>query len=346
MFDSQRWSFDLTAWTCLCVTVGVICLTYLSLGLAASRGPLLMPLDDTYIDFQYARQMAHGQLYVYNPGDDPTSGATSLLYIPLLAVGYRLGFTGLSLAYWAVMIGASALLASGWLVYRLVRSVASHTTLSPSMQRLIAVTLMESFAVSGPLDWASLSGMETILFAFTVLLTLYACTTWRDRPDWVAAAAALAALTRPEGALVAGLVVAALAWQMWRSRRWSAWIGLPVLASVLQPAINWLLTGSPAASGTQVKSHFYNETIPFEQRLETVWQFSTRMWHELLTGHSPVTGWYVPPVISLLAVLGVGLGAWRSWRDRDIAPDLLAGGWMLVLTAAASTLDTGFWQFK
>jgi hypothetical protein len=343
---ARHWSFDLTAWTCLCVTIGIICLMYLSLGLAASRGPLLMPLDDTYIDFQYARQMAHGEFYVYNPGDGPTSGATSLLYIPLLAVGYRLGFSGLSLAYWAVAIGALALLASGWLVYQLVRSAALRTTLSQPMQRLIAVILMESFAISGPLDWASLSGMETILFAFTVVLALYAYTTGRDRPAWIAAAAALATLTRPEGALVAGLAVAALGWQMGRSRRWSAWIGLPVLASILQPAINWLLTGSPAASGTQVKSHFYNETIPFGQRLEIVWQFGTRMWHELLTGHSPVTGWYVPPVISLLAVVAVGLGAWKSWRDRDVTPDLLAGGWMLLLTAAASTLDTGFWQFK
>ena len=346
MRGSQRWSFDLTAWTFLCVTIGIICVMFLSLGLAASRGPLLVPLDDSYINFQYARQMARGELYVYNPGDDPTSGATSLLYIPLLAVGYLLGFTGLALTYWAVTIGALALLMSGWLVYLLVRSAASRTTLSRTTQRLIAVTLMESFAISGPLDWASLSGMETALFVFMVILTLYVCATQWTCPIWVAVAAALAALTRPEGALVAGVVVAAQGWQMARSRRWSAWIGLPVLASILQPAINWLLTGSPAASGTQVKSHFYNETIPFEKRLETVWQFGTRMWRELLTGHSPVTGWYIPPVISLLALLAVGLAAWKSWRDRDVAPDLLGGGWMLLLTGAASTLDTGFWQFK
>ncbi len=164
-------------------------------------------------------------------------------------------------------------------------------------------------------------------------------------------------MTRPEGALVAGLVVAALLWRMIRSRQrpgirqWSGWIGLPIAAACLQPAINWLLTGSVAASGSQVKSHFYNETIPFGERVQTVWEFFTRMWRELLTGHSPVTGWYVPPLISVLAILAVGIAArtslrGKSWRDHDIAPGLLAGGWMLALTAAASTLDTGFWQFK
>ncbi len=189
MDGSRRWTFELTAWTGLCVTVGLICLIYLSLGLAASSGPsagesdgtLLMPLDDTYIHFQYARQMAHGDFYRYNPGDDPTSGATSLLYVPLLAAGYRIGFTGLSLAYWAVGIGALALLASGWLIYLMIRDAAARTSLPQSARRLIAVTMMLSFAISGPLDWASLSGMETALFVCMVLLALYAYTVFQKR---------------------------------------------------------------------------------------------------------------------------------------------------------------------
>ncbi len=47
-----------------------------------------MPLDDAYIHFQYARSIATGQPYAYNPGLPPTSGATSFLYPYLLALGY------------------------------------------------------------------------------------------------------------------------------------------------------------------------------------------------------------------------------------------------------------------
>src|SRR5687768_4338727 len=89
---------DFRMWIFLCIFVGVLLTIYISLGLAASPGTLLMPLDDTYIHFQYARQMASGEPYVYNPGDAATSGGTSFLYPILLALGYKLGFTDLSLA--------------------------------------------------------------------------------------------------------------------------------------------------------------------------------------------------------------------------------------------------------
>ena len=70
------------AWLALSLTVGLVTVLYLALSLAVSADPLLMPLDDTYIHFQYARQFAHAQPMVYNPGDPATSGGTSLLYPP------------------------------------------------------------------------------------------------------------------------------------------------------------------------------------------------------------------------------------------------------------------------
>ncbi len=76
-----------------------------------------MPLDDAYIHFQYARQLADGEPYVYNPGEAPTSGATSFIYPYVLAVGYLLGFKGLNLGLWAMGVGTSTLLLSGWLIY-------------------------------------------------------------------------------------------------------------------------------------------------------------------------------------------------------------------------------------
>src|SRR5215475_3677802 len=89
------------AWIVLCVVVFTAAFLYLSVGLSASGGPTpVMPLDDTYIHFQYARVLAEGHPLQYNPGQPPTSGATSLLYPLVLAVGYVLGFQGERLAWW------------------------------------------------------------------------------------------------------------------------------------------------------------------------------------------------------------------------------------------------------
>ena len=58
---------------------------YLVVALAAARGRVVAPLDDAYITFQYARQIARGHPYLYNDGDLPTTGMTSPLFGLLLA---------------------------------------------------------------------------------------------------------------------------------------------------------------------------------------------------------------------------------------------------------------------
>jgi hypothetical protein len=67
------------AWVLFCIIAGGVFLAYTLTSLAAGRGEYVLPLDDVYIHFQYAHQLASGQPYRYNPGLPPTSGATSLL---------------------------------------------------------------------------------------------------------------------------------------------------------------------------------------------------------------------------------------------------------------------------
>src|SRR5438105_2649940 len=52
------------------------------------------PIDDAYITFRYARNLAEGVGLVYNPGEW-VLGTTSPLWAILLAGGYRLGATDL-----------------------------------------------------------------------------------------------------------------------------------------------------------------------------------------------------------------------------------------------------------
>ena len=141
------------AWLALSFTVGLVVLVYLSLSLSISADPLLMPLDDTYIHFQYARQMAQGHPLVYHDDDPATSGGTSLIYPPLLAVGDVLGFNGWALAYWALALGALFFFGSVWLVYLIAKSNPFAPEQTSQERHALALALV--FALSGPFIWAA-----------------------------------------------------------------------------------------------------------------------------------------------------------------------------------------------
>ena len=68
-------------------------------------GRLALPLDDSFIYFQYARQAAEGHFLEYNTGAKPTAGATSLLYTLLLVPGFWLGLNGMGIALYALALG-------------------------------------------------------------------------------------------------------------------------------------------------------------------------------------------------------------------------------------------------
>src|SRR5690242_15738278 len=144
---------SLFIWTLFCVIAGATFSAYTLTSLANGHGEFVMPLDDVYIHFQYARQMAAGQPYIYNPGLPATSGATSFLYPYVLAIGYLIGFQGLNLGLWAMAVGAVAMVCAMWLVYKLVALLEAGDWLTV----LVAV----AFGVSGPVAWHFMCGMET-----------------------------------------------------------------------------------------------------------------------------------------------------------------------------------------
>lgn len=337
----------LHAWAAVCLAVGAGTLLFLSASLAVSRDPLLMPLDDTYIHFQYARQLAAGEPFSYFPGDPATSGGTSLLYPAVLALGYRLGFTGWNLASWAVGLGVLAFAGSAWLVYRI--GAANPSGRSEGGDG-IALALAIAFALTGPLLWAALSGMETALFLFVVLLAFYAVQ--RDRLRLAVVAMALLPLVRPEGVFLAVLAVPALALRTPWPRSTGGRVGrgavlmVPVLAGAVQPVINFAVTGSFSSSGNAAKSHLTNGSVPLPDRLLSVVETFARLWAELVTGVSRDWGLFTSPLLAAVALAGLLAGTWPALRSRRVTIPALALAWILVLTAGVATLDTAFWQFK
>ncbi len=342
------------AWAAALLLAGILFIFYY----AASRGAseqMILPLDDAYIHLQYARQLAAGQPFVYNPGEPPTSGATSLLYPVLLAIGAAAGLRGLSLGVWAVVIGTLAFACSIFLIYRIARLVA------PWFYALAAAVV---FGVSGLFVWHAMSGMETLLATVFALSLLYGVAS--ARRGWVVWAAVLLAVTRPEGAVGALL---ASAWLAWRARvetpsadaRTSrlprVWIVLiPLLAIGLQPLLNVVVTGSFSATGGQAKS-LLNSVAPMDVIAGRIAGNFVRMWREWLLPGTPYGMFAIPG----LAVVGIILVMWRGRKggaargrcalpvrqdDVSVATFAFVLLWLLGTSALISTLDTAFWHFR
>lgn len=359
---------SLLIWGLLCALAGAVFLTYVAASMAAGSGEPVLPLDDAYIHFQYARAIAEGYPYHYNPGLPATSGATSFLYPFVLALGYPLGFQGMNLALWAMGGGAVALALSGWFIYRLGRLFSAAVWL--------AVLVAVGFMLNGATAWHYMSGMETGLTVLFMLYTVYALA---SEDYWhTIAGATLMALIRPEGAILTLLAVGATIWRersvirRAMTRRnindagaqgaapllqtqsndtaprpfprpdWT-WLCLllPVFAIGVQPLVNLLMTGSAVASGNAAKSLFGIIPPDLPVIIGRVWDNFVGMWWGFFSGSaSPVS---VGAATMLLAAVGIeALLSRRQFR----ATALVIVATLLLATAAISTLDTAGWHFK
>src|SRR5262245_43495270 len=82
-------------------------LSYHSLGAVLSRtgGEPAVPLDDSYIHFQYARAFAELHPFAYTPGAAPAPGTTSLIWPLILAPFYAIGLRAGGLIWVAWTLG-------------------------------------------------------------------------------------------------------------------------------------------------------------------------------------------------------------------------------------------------
>jgi hypothetical protein len=169
------------------------CLRYLFAEIGRLRGGLGLPLDDSWIHLQFARNLAHGFGLSYNPGELVT-GSTAPLWTALLALLFPLPG---DVTLWAKLLGTALYLAGIDATWRLARELGLGWGLAALAAGL---TLTTSWLV-----WSALSGMEVSLF---VLLSLWGMILHlrerghRDRPPLSLAVLAVAVLARPEGLLL------------------------------------------------------------------------------------------------------------------------------------------------
>jgi len=111
------------------------------------------PLDDSWIHFQFARNLASGHGFAYNP-DVPVAGSTAPLWTLLLAGMFKIG--GAHPA-WAKLAGVVAALAAA--------GVARWLTLVWTGDATLGLTAALATVWSAPVVWGALSGMEVTLAA-------------------------------------------------------------------------------------------------------------------------------------------------------------------------------------
>jgi hypothetical protein len=191
-------------------------------------GTFGFPLDDAWIHAQFARNLALGHGFSYNPGV-PVSGSTAPLWTLVTATGYLV--TGASVLS-SKILGVLFLGLSVGFVYTLVRTITDD----PREALFAAV-------VTGTLPrlvWASLSGMEVPLAVMLTLAGVLAHVMYNrpgDRRQYVATVLfGLATLARPECAVffVAAVIDRFLASTLirWREVATRDWL-LPVAFHLL-----------------------------------------------------------------------------------------------------------------
>jgi hypothetical protein len=247
------------------------------------------PIDDAFITFRYARNLADGLGLVYNPGEW-VLGTTAPLWAILLAAGYRLGLTDLP-----------------WLA-----TVLSATCDTLSCGLLVAFSLRLGWRPLGAalvgLAWAlnplsiafATGGMETSLFVLIALLVLGMAA--QGTYLWPAAGlASIATLVRPEGALLAVTVVG---WT-WLAQRRQTW--RVALAGVTPMAMGGLALlwryGSPLPHSVAAKQVAYRPVGPFENPLGLLLQAGLPGGSTFLVDALPVTATVLLALFGVLALV-------------------------------------------
>ena len=321
----------------LIVLIGVV--------IAIAWIPLRMkfPFDDTYITFRYAQNLAHGFGIVWNPasatmrGGPHTEGYTNFLYMLLLVPFSALGCDLVAVAQ---CINVIAVIVSGVAIFRITnyelritkdkdRNASQDSVFPIRNSQFIIRNFISWFAVAlfylDPFTWFNaFSGMETSLFTMWLLLSLRSITNYELRitnPKFGSLIrnssfvirnsfffALLATLTRPEGALMGGILL---------------------LVGIFNNRANWRATAkafliafaAPLMIYAAWKLYYFGNLLPnsfYVKVAQTTTAFpgrgTMRIFYEGV--------WYLP----LLALF-----AWKGWRKNAVVQYAVL--WCILLTA-------------
>jgi hypothetical protein len=278
----------------LATLMAVLVALALSLGLCVQ--------DDTYISLRYAHNLVDGHGLVFNPGETPVEGYTNFLWTLMLAGVMALGINGVVASVAGGLLSALALIWVTWSLGRtwpLARTRPFVLLLAPAWVALDPGLILEAS-----------QGLETVFF--TLLVTGCALLTFReaaepDRVPWSGLVGGLAALTRPEGILIYGLLQLTRVLHKRQRQPETVWVGWTVFA---------LLVGSHLV----YRWTFYGDIVPNTFHAKT--GGGSDMW---LRGLSYVGEFCSRHLGLVLCALVGALVAVRRASLRDVATLVVVG---------------------
>lgn len=220
----EAWPARLPRFTLDAAVIGAGAIGLVTMWLGDAPRRLGFPLDDAWIHMVYGRSLAEDGLLAFNTGV-PATGSTSPLWAGLVAIAHLLGGDDVGRSVVAVnAIGAGLHLAALVLLARLVLALTGS--------RVAAAIAGGLAACSGPLAFAAFSGMEVPLTAALMLAAVLACV--RHAWGWAGLWLALAALARPEGAIVS---LSCFGFVILMTRRGPAGLRVRALARLTWPSL-------------------------------------------------------------------------------------------------------------
>ncbi len=290
--------------------------------IAGSIGVGAFPLDDSWIHMQFARNLAEGRGFAYNPGV-PVSGSTAPLWTLLLGGAFTVLGTHPVLAK---ALGLALTLGTAWLAGRLAGLWTGHRGLG-----LLASALT---ALAGPMVWGALSGMEVSLAALlaTASLLLRA----KGREGAAAVALGLGTLARPETIVLLPLfwLSGPLTW-----RRALTWVGPVAACAAPWVAFNLATIGSPlpGTAAAKIEGGLLGALSGVREPLATALlrrpgQYASE-WVRWL--------WRVDALLPLLVLPGLGWLAWR-WGRAALVPACVLLAHPLAMALLAPYRGPGF----
>lgn len=226
-------------------------------------GEVGFPLDDSWIHVRFAQNLARGFGFSFNPGE-AASTTTGPLWTLLLALGYRLTgeylFTAAALNWvlcWLCAIAAAAL----------ARTFVPRPLFAAAAGLFVAITI--------PLPWLALSGMEPPLFMCLTLLGILAHVRLRAARGPTAllptAIFGVAVWARPENLLLFPLAMLDRLALLRGEHAWrpslAAWlkqvaVHTPLFLAVIAPIFvyNYQVIGRPLPSSYYIKAMNYGLT--------------------------------------------------------------------------------------
>lgn len=271
------------------------CIYYLSTMLTISDPGLT--LDDSWIHVQFARTIFEGRPWEYSPGFAST-GSTSPLWSVILSSIFFFTSDQFGIVWGTYVISIMFFIGSTYIAGRLVANYLEH----PGWGLLTMI----AFVIIPRNAWLMLSGMETPLFVFVLLFSIWLLDKQEMKYDLIlGVVAGIAYLSRPEGIIIVLCIPLRLLMIAVRGKVSKQRLGLFILSGIIAVIVvsPWVLhclttTGYPLPDTFYAKVH-----TPTTSEIEA-WDF----WWTVFVREMP----YIPVAV-FLGVLLIVKGKPFAW---------------------------------